>query len=58
MLMSTDHGDAYTFADYQAMFEAAGFVRNEMIKASPFAVTINGQFASLTARHHYESIKH
>lgn len=31
MLMSTDHGDAYTFADYQAMFEAAGFVRNEMI---------------------------
>lgn len=31
MLMSDDHGDAYTFEDYRAMFEAAGFGRNELI---------------------------
>lgn len=26
MLMTTDHGDAYTFRDYDEMFKAAGFV--------------------------------
>lgn len=31
MLLSTDHGDAYTFEDYQRMFRSAGFAQNEMI---------------------------
>lgn len=31
MLLSTDHGDAYTFDDYQQMFRSAGFAKNEMI---------------------------
>ncbi len=31
MLMSTDQGDAYTFAEYDDMFTAAGFVSNQLI---------------------------
>lgn len=31
MLVTTDRGDAYTFADYQRMFNAAGFTRNELV---------------------------
>ena len=31
MLLSTDHGDAYTFEDYQQMFRSAGFEKNDMI---------------------------
>src|SRR5262249_58647440 len=29
MLATTAHGDAYTFAEYQAMFARAGFLRSE-----------------------------
>lgn len=32
MLVSTDDGDAYTFNDYQRMFDSAGFTRNELIE--------------------------
>lgn len=31
MLVSTDQGDAYTFDDYQRMFQTAGFADNEMV---------------------------
>jgi SAM-dependent methyltransferase len=30
MLATTDSGDAYTFAEYDSMFRAAGFARNEL----------------------------
>jgi len=31
MLMTTDSGDAYTFSEYQRMFESAGFPSNEQV---------------------------
>ena len=43
MLLTTDCGDAYTFADYQRMFTAAGFSQNELIDvpASPSRLVIS-----------------
>jgi len=35
MLGTTAHGDAYTFAEYDAMFRKAGFARSEMRELSP-----------------------
>jgi hypothetical protein len=35
MLGTTAHGDAYTFAEYDAMFRNAGFARSEMRELSP-----------------------
>jgi SAM-dependent methyltransferase len=35
MLGTTAHGDAYTFAEYEAMFHSAGFARSEMHELSP-----------------------
>jgi ubiquinone/menaquinone biosynthesis C-methylase UbiE len=43
MLMGTPSGDAYTFPEYQEMFEAAGFTRNELksLAYSPSSVIIS-----------------
>lgn len=35
MLATTAHGDAYTFAEYQQMFSAAGFLRSEFHALPP-----------------------
>ncbi len=35
MLGTTDHGDAYTFAEYDRMFRNAGFARSEMHELAP-----------------------
>lgn len=35
MLGGTPHGDAYTFAEYEAMFRKAGFARTEMHELPP-----------------------
>jgi len=35
MLGTTAHGDAYTFAEYDAMFRKAGFARSEMHELAP-----------------------
>ena len=35
MLASTPAGDAYTFAEYDAMFRAAGFGASEMFETPP-----------------------
>lgn len=35
MLASTGHGDAYTFAEYRKVFQAAGFARNEFHPLPP-----------------------
>ena len=35
MLATTPHGDAYTYAEYERMFRAAGFVRSELHDLSP-----------------------
>ncbi len=35
MLATTAHGDAYTFAEYQAMFAKAGFLRSEFHSLPP-----------------------
>jgi 2-polyprenyl-3-methyl-5-hydroxy-6-metoxy-1,4-benzoquinol methylase len=35
MLATTAHGDAYTFADYEAMFARAGFLRSELHALPP-----------------------
>ncbi|WP_224244063.1 hypothetical protein [Hyalangium gracile] len=42
MLASTPAGDAYTFAEYERMFRAAGFGRSEFIRAPelPHAVIV------------------
>lgn len=37
MLMMTPAGDAYTWAEYQQIFQAAGFERNELIPLEPSA---------------------
>jgi len=43
MLVSTPAGDAYTFAEYQRMFGAAGFTRSEAhsVPMSPETVIIS-----------------
>ncbi len=43
MLMSTDDGDAYTFADYERMFQRAGFEKNELMDVpnSPSRVVLS-----------------
>jgi 2-polyprenyl-3-methyl-5-hydroxy-6-metoxy-1,4-benzoquinol methylase len=43
MLAETPSGDAYTFAEYQSIFEKAGFSRNELhfLKQSPEQVIIS-----------------
>lgn len=33
MLATTPSGDAYTFAEYERMFNAAGFGRSELIRS-------------------------
>jgi hypothetical protein len=35
MLATTAHGDAYTFAEYQQIFDRAGFVRSEFHDLPP-----------------------
>ena len=35
MLAATQHGDAYTFSELEAMFRNAGFARSEMIELTP-----------------------
>lgn len=35
MLGMTEGGDAYTFSDYQSMFQKAGFARSELCQLSP-----------------------
>ncbi|MFO0801981.1 MAG: methyltransferase [Gemmataceae bacterium] len=37
MLATTAHGDAYTFAEYQQIFEKAGFLRSELFALPPTA---------------------
>ena len=43
MLIGTDSGDAYTFAEYQEMFRHAGFVKNTIhpIPAMPEQVMVS-----------------
>jgi 2-polyprenyl-3-methyl-5-hydroxy-6-metoxy-1,4-benzoquinol methylase len=36
MLGATPHGDAYTFAELEAMFRTAGFARSELRELAPF----------------------
>ena len=45
MLAMTTHGDAYTFAEYDQMFRAAGFVRNEMqqLTKSPQRIIVSSR---------------
>lgn len=37
MLATTAHGDAYTFAEYQQIFQTAGFLRSELYALPPTA---------------------
>jgi len=37
MLATTAHGDAYTFAEYQQIFQKAGFLRSELFALPPTA---------------------
>ena len=37
MLATTAHGDAYTFPEYQQIFQKAGFLRSELFALPPTA---------------------
>ena len=40
MLATTEHGDAYTFAEFERMFRNAGFARSEMRALTPLPETV------------------
>jgi len=40
MLATTEHGDAYTFAEFERMFANAGFARTEMRPLDPLPNTV------------------
>jgi len=43
MLGTTEEGDAYTFAEFQAMYQNSGFAHNELhrIEGSPESVIVS-----------------